>query len=480
MKTKEEYIDSLRKMKFELYLFGERISNPVENPIIKPTINCLATTYEYAAKPEFERLMTATSHITNKKINRYCHIHQSTEDLVKKSEMNRMLGSVTGSCFQRCVGMDALNALSIVTFNIDNKYQTEYNKNFIKFLKYVQEEDLVCCGAMTDAKGDRSIRPGEQFDKDVYLHVVEEQANGVVVRGAKLHQTGAANSHEIVVMPTRAMREDEKKYAVSFAIPSDTEGIIYIYGRQSCDTRKLENPNMDVGNILYGGQECMVIFNNVFVPWNRLFMYGEWDFTADLVEHFASYHRQSYACKAGIGDVLIGACNLLAEYQGTAKVSHIKDKLIEMIHLNETLMSCSLACSYKGHQEPSGTYAVNSLLANVCKLNVTRFPYDLARMAQEIAGGVMVTMPSEKDWLDPRTKQYISKYLSVNPNIPVENRMRVLRLIENITMGSGAVCYLTESLHGAGSPMAQKIMIGRLSDTARMTKAAERLCGIRA
>ena len=478
MKTAQEYIDSLRKMNFELYMFGERVTNHVDNPIIRPTINCVAATYELAGEPEFEPLMTATSHLTGKKINRFCHIHQSIEDLVKKSKMGRKLGAYTGSCFQRCVGTDTLNALSMITYDIDQKRGTEYNKRFLKYLRYVQDEDLVCDGAMTDAKGDRSLRPADLTDPDQYLHVVEERSDGIVVRGAKLHQTGAVNSHEIICMPTRAMREEDRDYAISFALPSDTKGIIYIYGRQSCDTRKTEGGDIDIGNILYGGQECMVVFDNVFVPWERVFMYKEYEFTGDLVEKFASYHRQSYACKSGMGNILVGACQLIAEYQGISKAPHIKDRITQMIQLNETMMCCSLACAYEGHQEPSGTYHVNTLLANVSKLNVTKFPYEIGKLAQEIAGGSMVTMPSEKDLKDPKIGKYVAKYLKGVDGVEVEDRVRILRLIENITLGTGAVCYLTESMHGAGSPMAQQIMIGRRSNLDGMKKAAKRLCGI--
>ncbi len=474
MKTPKEYIDSLRQMKFELYMFGERVTNLVDNPIIRPTINCVAATYEVAGP-----LMRATSHLSGKEINRFTHIHQSIEDLVNKSKMGRMLGMYTGSCFQRCVGMDALNALSIVTYDIDKKYGTEYNKRFLKFLRYVQDEDLVCDGAMTDAKGDRSLRPAEMADPDQYMHVVQEKPDGIVVRGAKLHQTGAVNSHEIICMPTRAMRQEDKDYAISFAVPSDSKGIIYIYGRQSCDTRKAEGGDIDMGNLYYGGQECMVVFNDVFVPWERVFMYKEWEFAGDLVEKFASYHRQSYACKSGVGSVLIGACQLLAEYQGTANASHIRDKINRMIQLNETMMSGSLACAYEGHKEPSGTYYVNPLLANVSKYNVTQFPYEIAKLAHELAGGSLVTLPSEKDLKNPKIGELVAKYLKGVDGIPPENRIRVLRLIENITMGTGAVGYLTESMHGAGSPMAQQIMINRLSNIEGMKEAAKRLCGIK-
>jgi 4-hydroxybutyryl-CoA dehydratase / vinylacetyl-CoA-Delta-isomerase len=478
MKTKQEYIDSLRKLNPEVYIFGERIGNIVDHPIIRPSIDCVGATYEAAENPDYREIITAKSHLTGKKINRFCHIHQSSDDLVKKSKMERGLGAYTGSCFQRCVGMDALNALSIITYNIDQKHKTKYYQRFLKYLEYVQDEDLTCCGAMTDAKGDRSLRPAEQADPDQYLRVVKERKDGIVVRGNKLHQTGAVNSHEIICMPTRAMREEDKDYAISFALPGDAKGIIYIYGRQSCDTRKAEGGEIDTGNILYSGQECMVIFDDVFVPWERVFMYKEYEFTADFVEKFAAYHRQSYACKSGIGDVLIGASQLLAEYQGTAGASHIRSKITEMIHLNETMMCCSLACAHEGHHEPSGTFFVNTLMANVSKLNVTRFPYEISRLAQEIGGGSLVTMPSEKDLKNPQIGKLVSKYLKGVEGVKVEDRVRALRLIENITLGTGAVCYLTESLHGAGSPEAQKIMITRESNLGRMKNAAKRLCGI--
>lgn len=479
LKTAEEYEESLRKLNLVVYMFGERVKNVVDDPIIRPSMNAVAMTYRLAHKPEHEDLMTATSHITGRKINRFCHIHQSTDDLVKKSKMGRLLGSLTGCCFQRCVGMDALNALSMVTYDIDKKYSTEYNRRFLNYLQYIQDNDLVCDGAMTDPKGNRSLAPHQQTDPDLFLHVIEEKKDGIVVRGAKAHQTGAVNSHEIIVMPTISMREEDRDFAISFALPSDAEGITYIMGRQSCDTRKLEDGSIDRGNQFFGGHEALVVFDNVFVPWERVFMYKEYEFSGQLVEQFASYHRQSYACKVGVGDVLIGAAQTAAEYNGAEKASHVKDKIIEMNHLNETLYCGCIACAAEGHREPSGTYYVNTLLANVHKQNVTRFPYEIARLAQDIAGGLMVTLPSEKDFRSPVVGQWLDKYYRGRADVPTEDRCRILRLIENITMGTAAVGYLTESMHGAGSPQAQRIMIARQVNLKQKQKVAKQLCGIK-
>ena len=480
MMTKEQYIESLRNMNFNLYVMGEKVENWVDHPIIRPSLNSVAKTYEAAMDPEFEELMTTTSSLTGKKINRFTHLHQSTDDLIKKVKMQRMLGQQTGSCFQRCVGMDAANAVFSTTFETDEACSTKYHENFTKFWTHVQDDDVTVDGAMTDPKGDRSKGPSEQDDPDMFLRVVERRPDGVVVRGCKAHQTGIINSHEILVMPTIAMKPQDKDYAISFAVPADTDGILLIYGRQSCDTRKLEEgADIDVGNKEYGGHETLVIFEDVFVPNDRIFLNGETQFAGMMVERFAGYHRQSYGgCKVGVGDVLIGATALSLDYCGAAKASHVKDKLIEMTHLNETLYACGIACSCEGHKTKAGNYLIDLLLANVCKQNITRFPYEIARLAEDLAGGLMVTMPSEHDYKNPTLKPYIEKYLKGVSGVPVENRLRVLRLIENITLGTAAVGYRTESMHGAGSPQAQRIMIARQSNMEHKKSLAKKLARI--
>ncbi len=463
MMTKAEYIESLRKLRLKVYFMGELIENPVDHPMIRPSMNSVAKTYELAEKPEYQDLMTVYSPLIGKRINRFCHLHQSAEDLVNKVKMQRLLGQQTAACFQRCVGMDAFNAIFSTTFEMDRALGTDYHKRFTEYMKFVQENDLTVDGAMTDPKGDRSLSPSKQKDPDMYMHVVEVREDGIVVRGAKAHQTGAVNSHEHLIMPTVAMREEDKDYAISFAVPSDAEGVFMVYGRQSCDTRKLEcGADMDLGNSQYGGHEALVIFDDVFVPKERVFMCREYEFAGMMVERFAGYHRQSYGgCKVGVGDVLIGAAALAADYNGVPKANHIKDKLIEMTHLNETLYACGIACSAEGQKMPAGNYQINQLLANVCKQNVTRMPYEIARLAEDIAGGLMVTMPSEQDLRHEKIGPYVDKYLKGAAGTSTENRMRILRLIENITLGTAAVGYRTESMHGAGSPQAQRIMIAR-------------------
>jgi 4-hydroxybutyryl-CoA dehydratase/vinylacetyl-CoA-Delta-isomerase len=332
---------------------------------------------------------------------------------------------------------------------------------------------------MTDVKGDRSKGPGQQSDPDLYVHVTERRDDGIVIRGAKAHQTGCINSHWIIVMPTLRLTEEERDYAVVAAIPVDSTGLTYIYGRQSCDTRALEGGvGIDLGNADYSGQEALLIIDDVFVPWEHVFMDGEFQYAAELVERFTTYHRRSYVCKAGVGDVLIGAAALIADYNGVEKSSHVREKLVEMTHLNETIYGAGMAASHESVPTPAGNYEPDPMLANVCKYNVTQFPFEIGRLAQDLAGGLVTTLPSEKDWDHPELGPLLDKYLQGRPGVQTEDRRRVLRLIENMTMGRNAVGYLTESMHGAGSPQAQRVQIARMMDVDAKKGLARRLAGI--
>jgi 4-hydroxybutyryl-CoA dehydratase/vinylacetyl-CoA-Delta-isomerase len=423
-------------------------------------------------------LATALSPLTGERTNRFLHIAANCEDLVLQNQMQRRLGQLTGTCFQRCVGMDAFNALHSVTFEIDARHGTSYHKRLKDYLARMQRQNLVIGGAMTDVKGDRSLPPHQQADPDLFVHVSRRTPEGVTIRGAKAHQTGCINSHWMVVMPGQRLEPAGASYAIAGAIPVDAPGITYIYGRQSCDTRSLEGGEIDAGNALFSGQEALVIFDDVFIPNELIFMDGETEFAAMLVERFTCYHRRSYVCKSGVGDVLIGAAACAAEYNGVERASHIKDKLVEMAYLNETIYATGIASSYMGKATPSGAYLCDDLLANVCKHHVTRIPYEIGRLAQDLAGGLVVTLPSERDYRDEQTGPLLEKYLQGTPGVPTERRMRILRLIENMTLGRNAVGYLTESLHGAGSPQAQRIQIQRQMDLENKQNLAKKLAGI--
>jgi 4-hydroxybutyryl-CoA dehydratase/vinylacetyl-CoA-Delta-isomerase len=471
----EDYKNSLKGRALKVWLFGELVDEPSEHPMILPSVNAVAETYDLALRePE---LASAISPLTGERINRFLHIAMSADDLVMQNKMQRKMGQNTGTCFQRCVGMDALNALFSVTFEMDDQFNTNYHQRFLAFLKSMHQQNLVIGGAMTDVKGDRGKAPHEQADPDMFVHITRRTEEGVYIKGAKAHQTGCINSHWLLVMPTMRLTEKDKDYAIVGVVPVDAPGITYIYGRQSCDTRSMEGGSIDPGNTQYGGQEAMVIFDDVFIPNELIFMDGEYQFAAMLVERFTGYHRRSYVCKSGVGDVLIGAAASIAAYNGVESASHIKDKLVEMTHLNETIYGTGIAASYQGYPTTSGVYLPDDMLSNVCKHHVTRFPYEISRLAQDIAGGLMVTLPSEKDYNHPELHDLLEKYLKGRSDFSTEDRFRMLRLIENMTLGRNAVGFLTESMHGAGSPQAQRIQIARMMQLEYKKRLAKALSG---
>jgi len=474
--TGEEYIESLRGRGVKVHLLGERVEEPVDHPIIRPSINSLRMSYDLAIQdPE---LATAWSPLINAQVNRFLHIVESPHDLVMKNRMQRRMGQLTGTCFQRCAGLDTISVLHSITFDIDQKHGTPYHQRYLDFLKLAQQHNIIIGAGMTDPKGDRSKRPAEQADPDLFLHVTRRTKEGVFITGAKAHMTGGLNSHWICVMPTQNLQETDRDYAIIGLVPGDAEGLTYIYGRQSCDTRALEAGDIDKGNAQFGGQETLVIFDDVFIPWEHVLMDGEYEFAQELVTRFTAYHRASYVCKTGLGDVLVGAAASIAEYNGADHASHVKDKLLEMTHLNETIYSSGIASSYEAKPLASGIYMNDPMLANICKHNVTRFPYEISRLTQDLAGGIMVTLPSQADFEHEETGALLDKYLRGRASVSTEERVRMLRLIENMTLGRNAVGYLTESMHGAGSPQAQRIQITRGMELEAKKALARTLAGV--
>jgi 4-hydroxybutyryl-CoA dehydratase/vinylacetyl-CoA-Delta-isomerase len=477
LKRAEEYRESVAALQRTVYYLGQTISDVTAFPATAPHVNAAAEAYAIAFEPEHQDLAVAYSDLCGSPVNRFTYIHKSPEDLVKKVRLLRSLGQRTGTCFQRCAGWDALHTMYILTYEIDRKYGTTYHERYLRFLRYVQENDLMVAAGMTDPKGDRSRPPCQQIDPDLYLRVVSVRHDGIVVRGAKAHQTGGVNAHEVLVLPTTALRQEDRDYAVAFAVPVDTKGLTFVFGRQTNDGRKLEGGEFDTGNPRFGmvGGEALIVFDDVFVPMERVFMLGEFDMAGRGVEVFASTHRQNYGgCKVGVMDCLIGATSLIARYHGVDRASHIRDKLAEMVHLNETLFGCALAAGLQAVKTPSGAYMAHPLLANTVKLNVTRYIYEIARLAHDITGGILATLPSEADFRHPAVGPLVAKYLQTVPGVPPENRFRVIRLIECLT-GTAA---LVEAMHGAGSPQAQKVLLLRQANLAHKEELALKLCGL--
>lgn len=475
LKTAEQYKDSLRKMKPTAYILGKKVTNVTDHPLIKPQVEAVAQTYSLPHEPETKELLVANSKLTGGEVNRFTQLFENLEDLKAKVKMIRLYAQKTGTCFMRCTGLDAMNSVAAITYEIDKKYGTDYHQRALKYIKYVQENDLAVYTGNSDVKGDRSLRPSQQPDPDMYLHMVDKTKDGIIVRGAKAHQSGSLCAHEVLVVPDRAMMESDKDYAVCFALPNDTPGIINIYTRGPLEDRLLEG--IDLGNIRFGKSCPLVIYDNVFVPWDRVFMCGEYEFTGSLLRIFASYHRHSHGgCKTGIGDVLIGAAATIAEYNGVLNTSHIRSKITDMIKMSEVMYGCCLAASAEAKKTDSGVYFVDPVLANIAKLYESVNLPEMTRLLIDIAGGLVATMPSEKDLNSPEVGHFIKKYLKGVANVSTEDRMRMFRLIETLGFQSRDV---VSNIMGGGSPEAHKITLLRETDLEAKKKLAKRLAGIK-
>jgi len=475
VRTAQQYVDKLKSMRPNVYRDGKIV--PRDDSQIMPGINVISTTFNAIQQADLKDLAVVTSHLTGEPINRFAHIHQNKDDLLAKQEMTRVLCQKVGGCIQRCMGVDALNALSVVTKEIDEKHGTEYYERFLAYLEYYQQNDLVGNCAQTDVKGDRSKRPHQQQDPDLYLRVVEKRKDGIVVRGAKAHNTVAPYADEILVVPTRALAPEDADWAVAFAIPADTEGVKLLIRSTAVRPRvRLQAPVAEIGM-----SDSLTIFDNVFVPWERVFMCGEWEYGGRLAALFATYHRHSYTgCKPGIADVIMGAAALVAEYNGISKAQHVRDKIADLIAVAELVYSGGIAASVKCHQASSGTCIPNTVYTNVARYHAGTHLYHEYETLADLAGGLIATLPPEADWYNPETQELLEKYIMRNPNISAENQHRCFRMISDLLCSSWGGVQQVAGLHGGGSPIMEKIAITQQYDLDLKKDIAKYLAGIKA
>lgn len=481
MKSAQEYKDSIREMNPLVYAFGEKVENVVDHPCFKPTLNAIALTYQMSKESEHENLMTVKSPFTGKMINRFLHICQSPDDLIKRGELSKFLTPFHGACVgARCVGTGALNTLYAITHDMDEKLGTDYHQRFLKFLEHVQRQDLTCSGMVTDAKGDRSLSPGQQPDPDVYLHVAETREDGIVVRGAKAHQSGAALAHYNLVVPTTSMRENEKEFALAFAVPPNAPGIVHIAEAPAPNARRLmDSDGMDFGNFEYGVHgSTLVVFNDVFIPKEMVFMCGEYEYAGIMAATFGTFQRlATAACKSGHCDLTCGAAAVAAEYNGCEKMGHIRDKLVEMSFQSALAFGTAIAAGYKAKATPSGVYIPDDLLVNAAKLQAVEAVWLASKLATEVAGGVVCTAPVQKDFDNPEISAYVDKYFKGKADISTENRVRIVRLVEYL-VGQGSIVP-TESSHGGGPAAVQRLGMRQGTNLNFLKACAERMAGIK-
>ncbi len=485
MRTKQDYINGLSKMKRNIYFDGQLIDRTDE--LQMRCLNTIGTTYDEAARPENRELMTAISHLTGERINRFNHIHQNSDDLHKKQDMTRMLCQKVGGCIQRCMGTDAVNAIYNVSYEADkaNNGATQYHENFKKWLIRFQKEDLIGCCAQTDVKGDRMLRPADQPNPDVYVHIKERLKDGIVVEGCKVHISEASVADEVLVLPTRALRPQDKDYAVAFAVPGDWDGL-----KQVVTIHNLREREYFPRGFMPGSTDSYMIFENCFVPWERVFLAGEHQHGGVNALLFALFHRHSYSgCKPAIGDVILGSAALAAECNNIQKAEHVRKKLAEIIMVTELGYAAGYTASDLGGPQVfmpgkgfvpygPGSYIPHSIYCNVGRCLSGEAVWRESEILCDLAGGIVATFPHEKDFVNPETKDALLKYTKRSPNISVEDQAQFWRFLGDALCSATGGIRNIGAYHGGGSPMMEQIAITTQYDIEARKKLVKYIAGM--
>jgi len=455
IRTVEEYKESLRDGR-RVYIRGEKVDDVARHPVLGVSVDTVAQGFALTSHPdpEVRNLFTAPHPKTGELINRYFVTPRNPEDLANRTKMIQRSIELTGGLpFGKDIGTDCLNAAFVVAGMMGNK---QYQENARNFLEYVRKKDLAMCGAVTCVKGDRSKEPSKQKHPDYYLHVVDKNKDGIVVKGAKIHITSAPVSNEIIVVPTRQMRENEGDYAVSFAIPSNTKGVVFICraGRGGWTEHEF-HPDRPIRELT----EAMIVFDNVFVPWDRVFLCGEWQFSMLLAYTFATFHRfTAISYKVPAVEVMAGIAAAMAEYNGLEKVGHIRDKLAEIAGYVETLRALANASA----KDPVmyGDIAVpNPLITNMAKLHFASKYHEIMKLVQDICGGIIATTPDKKDWDNPDIHHYLEHYLGGSDKFSTEERLRMIHLAQRMACSHESAFHEVTTVHAEGSMATQMMMI---------------------
>jgi 4-hydroxybutyryl-CoA dehydratase/vinylacetyl-CoA-Delta-isomerase len=456
--TAADYRESLRAYRPRIFVNGTAVASVADEPLLAPGINAVGVTYDFAHQDAHRAIMTARQGTSGKTVNRMLHINENSTDLLYKLEAVRLVCRVSG-CAQRYLTHDAVNGIFQSTKREDDVHGTDYHQRFVNYLHDIQDRDLTLGVAMTDAKGDRSKRPGEQLNPDVYVHIKERRPDGIVISGTKAIVTGAPYMHEFLVMPCRAHTCEDSDFAVCCAVPVDAPGVTII-------ARPAGRPGEAAAKFSakYGQSTGVVVFEDVFVPHDRVFLAGEHEEGGFLTTSFATHHRHScIGARAGFGDLLIGAGALMVEANGVDPEhhSHIRESMVELITITEGFYACGVAASVYCTKDPSGSVMPDAVFSNIGKLLLATKIYDMHRVAHYVSGGLIVALPGPDEDHNPETKASLSAVLGGRPDIPMERRMEVSRFIEDLTVSNQGGWYSVISLHGGGSPEAMKREIWR-------------------
>ena len=475
LKTRAEYLASLKRLRPNVFKFGEKIEDVTTHPATRRVVESHARAYDAAQDPSLSSLFTTTSFLTQDRIHRHNSLMGSMEDVIANSKLKREMYRLTGTCTGAlCAGWNGMNTLWAVTHEIDSAQGTDYHQRIKKYFLRAESEGWTISGALTDAKGDRSLKPSQQPDPDSNLRIAEVQENGIILRGAKCMICGVAAANEIFLLPGTAYGEADKDYALACAVPRDIEGLTIVETRRPSDTREQEE-GFDLPTET-GITQAYLIFEDVFVPKERVFLCKEYAYTGKLLQFFTSLYRACIgACVAGQGDVMIGAGVLMARANGLSART-FNPKFVEMAVNNETTFTMGIGSIALGSRHPSGIWIPDSLTSHTNKIHVATLPYETKRLCQEIGGGMVETgcFPSYRDFNDPRYGKMVQKYVKAGP-CSAEARARAARLTEWLTLGAG----VPGCMHGGGSPDGARLVVRSLLPMEKYAQMAKKLAGIK-
>ena len=471
---KKIYHERLFSMQPNIYIGGKKTGR--DDHRLQPGIRVLDITYDLARDEKYKGVVTAVSHLSGEEVNRWAHLPQNPHDLMQKQKMIRIGARRAGGCIQRCMGQDAINALAVCTREIDDAKNTGYHQRFLDYLKWYQAHDLDGCCAQTDSKGDRMKRPGQQENPDAYVHIHEEREDGIVVSGYKMSITQAAYADEIFVLPTRALMAEDKAYAVAFAVPADVAGLRII--TRPVWLREKDEPDASVF-CKHGVSDSVLVFDHVFVPWDRVFMCGEWEFGRRMAMLFANSHRHSYCgCKPAVSDILCGAAMLAAEANNVHKVSHVKEKLAEYASAAALAYAAGVSAALYGEKTASGVFFPNSVFANVGRRLTGELIYHEYQMLTEIAGGIAVTLPFAADFKEGDNVDHLKQFIVRNPGVGPDDARKIWKFVEDLGTSAMASWYKIAGVHGGGSPIMETIALNVDYDFEDKKKLARYLAGL--
>ncbi|MEW6265054.1 MAG: 4-hydroxyphenylacetate 3-hydroxylase N-terminal domain-containing protein [Thermodesulfobacteriota bacterium] len=474
LRTKDQYHERLFAMRPNVYIGGRKVGR--DDDRLRPGIRVMDITFDLALDPRYKGLFTATSSVIGEEINRWAHLPQNPYDLLQKQKMIRLGARRAGGCIQRCMGLDAVNALAIGTKELDEANGTDYHPRFLDYLKRYHAQDLNGCCAQTDSKGDRLKRPSQQANPEAYVRLVKREAEGIVVSGYKMSITQVAYADEILVLPTRALLAEDSDYAVAFAIPADAEGVRLI-------TRPVWHRDKDKPDASpfcrHGVADSVIVFDQVFVPRECVFMCGEWSFGRRLALLFADSHRHSYCgCKPALSDILCGATLLAAQANNIAKVSHVKEKLAEFASTTALAYAAGVAAAVYGRRTSSGVFFPNSIYANVGRRLSGDLVYHEYNILTEIAGGIAATMPFEDDFRVGDNVEHLRRFIVRNPGLSEDESIKIWKFVEDLGSSSMAAWYKVAGVHGGGSPIMENIALNQEYDFQDKINLARYLAGL--